>query len=159
MPVIKPRKRNEAEERIEKAINHYQDSDELSIRALAEKHGVPYLTLRGRLQGRVTREIGHQKMLVLTEYEEKSIVRWCERLDEWGHPVRLGMVKGMAEAIVSRRINGRKLGMNWVTRFLNHHHSLATKLSTHLHRQRVLASNPVVLKDYFSKVWSLWYTK
>jgi len=106
MPVIKPRKQNEAEERIEKAINHYQQSDEPSIRPSAEKYGVPYSTLQGRLQGRVPQEIGHQKMLVLTEYEEKSIVRWCERLDEWGHPAQLGMVKGMAEAIVSRWING-----------------------------------------------------
>lgn len=106
MPVIKPRKRNEAEERIEKALNHYGHSDELSIRASAEKHNVPYSTLWERLQGRVTWEIGHQKMLVLSEYEENSIVRWCERLDEWGHPALIGMVKGMVEAIVSQRISG-----------------------------------------------------
>ena len=152
MPVIKERKKSEAEANIQKAINHYRHSDEPSIRASAEKHGLAYSTLRGRLQGRVSREIGHLKLQVLTEYEEKSIVRWCERLDEWGHPARMALVKSMAEAIVARQIKDRALGKNWITRFLSRHPNLATKLSTRLDRQRALANDPVVFKDYFNKV-------
>ena len=112
MPVIKERKKSEAEANIQKAINHYWHSDEPSIRASAEKHGVAYSTLRGRLQGRVSREVGHLKLQVLTEYEEKSIVRWSERLDGWGHPARMALVKSMAEAIVARRIKDRASGKN-----------------------------------------------
>ena len=152
MPVIKPRKTNEAEEGIQKAIQHYRHSDEPSIRASGEKYGVAFSTLRGRLKGSVSREVGHHKLQVLTEYEERSIVRWCERLDDWGHPARLDLVKSMAEAIVARRLKDRSLGKNWITRFLNRHPALATKLSTRLDRQRALASDPVVLKDYFNKV-------
>ena len=90
---------------------------------------------------------------MLSEYEEKSIVRWCERLDEWGHPACLAVVKGMAEAMVARRVKDRTLGKNWVIRFLRRHHGLATRLGTQLDRQRALASDPVLLKDYFNKVW------
>jgi len=88
----------------------------------------------------------------LTEYEEKSIIRWCECLDEWGHPARIALVKSMAEVIVAQRIKDQARGKNWITRFLNWHPNLATKLSTHLDRQRALANDPVVFKDYFTKV-------
>lgn len=152
MPLIKERKKDEGEARIQEAIKHYRESDESSIRASGEKFGIAYSTLRGRLKGRQTRVTGHLRMQVLTEYEESSLVRWCERLDEWGHPARLGVVKSMAEAIVARRVNNRPLGRNWITRFLNRHPHLAVKLSTRLDRQRALASDPVVLKDYFAKV-------
>jgi len=53
-------------------------------------------------------------MQVLTEYEENSIVRWCEGLDEWGHPARLPIVRNMAQAILAQRVNGRGLGKHWV---------------------------------------------
>jgi len=152
MPVIKPRKKNEAEECIQKAIEHYRHSDEPSIRVSGEKYGGAYSTLRGRLKGRVSWEVGHHKLQVMTEYEERSIVRWCERLDEWGHPAWLDLVKSMAQAIVARRLKDHSVGKNWITRFLNRHPALATKLSTRLDRQRALTSDPVVLKDYFNKV-------
>jgi len=100
----------------------------------------------------VFREVGHHKLPVLTEYEECSIVRWCERLDEWGHPARLDLVTSMAQAIVARRLKDHSLGKNWITRFLNRHPTLVTKLSTHLDCQRALASDLEVLKDYFNKV-------
>lgn len=152
MLVIKERRKSEAEANIQKAINHYRHSDEPSIRASAGKHGVAYSILWGRLQGRVSREVGHLKLQVLTEYGEKSIVRWYEHLDEWWHPVRMALVKGMAEAIVARRIKEWAFGKNWIMRFLSRHPNLATKLSTHLDRQRALANDPVVFKDYFNKI-------
>ncbi|KAG0135052.1 hypothetical protein HOY82DRAFT_473832, partial [Tuber indicum] len=95
---------SEAKASLQKAIDHYRHSDKPSIRASAEKYGVDYSTSRGRLTGRVSREVGHHKMQVLSEYEENSIVRWCERLDERGHPARMALVKSMAQTIVTRRI-------------------------------------------------------
>ena len=62
------------------------------------------------------------------------------------------MVKGMAEAIVVRRVKDRTLGENWVTSFLRRHPGLAMQLGTRLDRHRVFASDAVLLKDYFSKV-------
>jgi len=43
MPVIKERKKREAEATLQKAINLYQHRDEPFIRASAAKHGVPTL--------------------------------------------------------------------------------------------------------------------
>jgi len=155
MPAIKQRKKDEMELRLQEAIRHYQHSDEPSMRSSAEKFGIAYSTLRGRIKGRQTRVLGHLKMQVLTEFEEKSIARWCERLDKWGHPPRLEVVKSMAEAIVGRREKNRSLGKHWITRFLSRHPELASKFSSRLDRQRACARNPAVLKDYFRKVMLL----
>ncbi|RPA95413.1 hypothetical protein L873DRAFT_1656399, partial [Choiromyces venosus 120613-1] len=86
-----------------------------NIAAVACEFEVPVQRLRESQGG------GHRRMQVLTEYEENSIVRWCKRLDEWGHPARLAVVRNMAQAIVARRINGHTLGKHWVSRFLNRH--------------------------------------
>ncbi|PWW76368.1 hypothetical protein C7212DRAFT_278667 [Tuber magnatum] len=58
----------------------------------------------------------------------------------------------MAEVIVTSGVKDRTLGKNWMTRVLRRHPEFATKLGTWLDRQRALASNLVVLKDYFGKV-------
>ncbi|PWW72532.1 hypothetical protein C7212DRAFT_64547, partial [Tuber magnatum] len=81
-----------------------------SIKGTAEKYGIAYSTLRGRLKGAESRVGGHQRLQVLTPYEENSVVRWCERLDEWGHPAKMLLVKEMAQAIVSRKLNHHVLG-------------------------------------------------
>ena len=52
----------------------------------------------------------------------------------------------------ARREENRSLGKHWITRFLSCHPDLAAKLSSRLDRQRALASNPSVIKDYFNKV-------
>jgi len=58
----------------------------------------------------------------------------------------------MAQAIVQRREKYRQIGHHWLARFLKRHPELASRLSTRLDRQRALASDPVVIKDYFRKV-------
>ncbi|KAG0136135.1 hypothetical protein HOY82DRAFT_479212, partial [Tuber indicum] len=106
----------------------------------------------GRLIERQSRAKGHCKRQVLTEYEEKSIVRWCERLEEWCHPARLNVVKGIAEAMIARRVKEGTLGKHWVKSFLPCYPTLAAKLGTRLDRQGAHAGNPVVWKDYFNRV-------
>src|SRR5437588_7169896 len=101
---LKQRKKDEREIRIQDAIQHYNVSVEPCIRQSAESFGIAYSTLRGRL-GRVQqRGVGHRGLQVLTEYEETAIVEWVERMDEWGHPPRLDIVKAIAQSLVRGRI-------------------------------------------------------
>ena len=123
------RKKDEREENIQEAIKHYNSSDEPSIRLTSEAFGVPYSTLRGRLGGVQSRGVGHRQLQLLSEYEDKAIAEWCEWLDECGHPPRLEVVKSMAQGIARRRLRLKSLGKHWLTRFLNRHPGLASKLS------------------------------
>jgi len=152
MPRTSQPKKGERERNIQSAINHYKNSDEASIRASAERFGVAYSTLRGRLTGVQDRVGGHRGLQALTKYEEKSIVRWCGRLDEWGHPPTLAIVRAMAQGIVQRPEKERRLGKHWLGRFLGRHQELASRLCNRLDRQRAFASNPRVLQDFFKKV-------
>jgi len=149
---MKEGRKEEVEGRIQQAIQHYKTSDKPSLRLSAEKFGIAYSTLWDRLNGRQAQATRLVRRQALLEYEEKSIVRGCERLDEWWHPARVSVVKRMGEAMVAHRVKKRTLGKNWVTRFLRRHPGLAVKLGTRLDRQRVFASNPVLLKDHFSKL-------
>jgi len=152
MPQMMEGRKDEVEARIQQPIQHYKTSDKASLRLSAEKFGIAYSTLRGRLNRRQAQARRLVRWEALSEYEEKSIVRWCERLEEWGHPARMAVVKGMVEGMVTRRVKDRTLGKNLVTRSLRQHPWLAAKLGTRLDRQRVLASDPVLLKDHLSKV-------
>ena len=80
-------------------------------------------------------------MQVLTEFEENSMARQCEKLDEWRHPPHLDVVKSMAYALLQRQVNGHTLGKHWLTRFLNYNSMLASKLSSRLDGQCARAND------------------
>jgi len=158
MPSNTSRKTEKKERAIQDAIAYYNASEEHSIRASGEKFGVAYSTLRGRLGGAQDYVKGHRRLEALTEYEEKAIVRWCAKVDEWGHPATLSVVKGMAQAMVQRRVKEKVLGKHWLSRFLSRNKELTSKLSTRLDHQRAFASNPVILCAFFQKVITPFYS-
>lgn len=152
---MKERKRDKKEANLQEAISLYKHSKKLSIHLTAEKFAISSSTLQNHPSGTETWVQGHVKLQVLTAYEEKAIVRWCERLDEWAHPPQLAMVKSMAQGLLHKRIGpgGQSLGKNWLTRFLNRHSVLASRFGTRLDRQRALASSPDIIRDFFKKVF------
>ena len=63
-------------------------------------YGVPYGTLRGRLQGAKPHNDAHSHEQILSVEEEKAIVRFCVILDDWGHPLRGSLVKAFAMSLL-----------------------------------------------------------
>jgi len=153
MPQRNAGQRSERESNIQLAMQAYRKSESSSMREMAEKYSVPYSTLRDRLNGAQDQKTSREPMQLFTKQEEKAIVRWCNRLDDWGFPPKLTMVKQMAEHLIQQRVGQQKLGKHWLKRFLDRNPELASRFSSRLDRQRALASNPVVLRDYFKKVW------
>jgi len=137
---------------IREAKHAYRSGLEPSIRAAASTYGIPYGTLRDRLRGAQPRSAAHEKEQLLTLEEEKSIVRFCETLDDLGHPLQAKMVKAFAMSLLPphRRL---QLGKHWMTRFLNRHPAVTAKFSQRLDRQRANANDPAILKDFFRKVY------
>jgi hypothetical protein len=151
---VKERQKNEREENIQSAIIHYKNALQPSMRALAEKFGILYSTLRDRLNGAQSYQESHRHQQQLTEHEEKAIGRWCQKLDDWGFPPRLSAVHRMAASLVAKHASHLPLGRNWLTRFLNRNPELAGRFSNRLERERAFANNPATssLKDYFVKL-------
>ncbi|KAH0607923.1 uncharacterized protein H6S33_001975 [Morchella sextelata] len=107
---LKGRQKEEREEHIRLAIERYQTSKDPSIRECAETFNIPYSTLRDRLQGKSSRRDSHRRQQLLSEHEEKSVVAWCIRMDDWGFPLKLSLVKEMAAYLIKKRNSGHKLG-------------------------------------------------
>jgi hypothetical protein len=157
MTKLKGQRLKEREKLIELAIIHYNESSKPAMRISAETFGISWTTLRDRLNGAQNRKEAHKSQQLLSDHEELTIVRWCERMDDWGFPLRLSLVKEMAAYLVKKREIGRKLGKHWLDRFLKRNPSIVSKFSARLDRQRALANSPELIKDYFKKVSTLYY--
>jgi hypothetical protein len=108
--------------------------------------------LRDRLDGVHSYQESHRHQQQLIEHEEKSILRWCQKMDDWGFPLRLSALHGMAASLVAKRASHLPLGRNWLIRFLNRNPELAGRFSNRLDRERAFADNPTTLKDYFINI-------
>jgi len=82
------------------AKHAYRSGLEPSLHAAASTYGVPYGTLRARLRGAQPRSAVHKMEQLLTLEEEKSIVRFCETVDDLGHPLQAKMVKAFAMSLL-----------------------------------------------------------
>ena len=91
---------SERQKDLKKAEQDYIAGLKPSIRSAARTYGVPYGTLRGRLQGAGPRADAHSQEQILSVEEEKAIVQLCVTLDNWGHPLRGFLVKAFAMSLL-----------------------------------------------------------
>ena len=96
------------------------------LRRAVEAYGVHYSTLRRRLEGSTSRGKAHIQQQLLSPADEKAIVRWMIRMEEFGFPPRISHVK-KATSLLKGGID--KIGRKYVTRFLDRHPEL---LAAHL---------------------------
>jgi len=84
------------ENEIHEAKHACRSGLEPSIHSAASTYGIPYGTLRDQPRGAQPRSAAHEKEQLLTVEEGKSIVRFCETLDDLGHLLQVKMVKAFA---------------------------------------------------------------
>jgi len=73
---------SECKNNLHLAMRAYLKGKASSMTAMAERYGVPYSTLRDRLNGAQDRKSSREPMQLFTKQEEKPIVRWCNHLDD-----------------------------------------------------------------------------
>ena len=92
---------------------------------------------------------------------EKALKEWINTWDERGFPARLDLFKTVAAQLAESRAQEEgasspaSLGSSWLGRFLDRHPTYSTKFAVNLDRQRALASNPTLIKDYFQKLGNI----
>ncbi|KAF8250357.1 hypothetical protein K440DRAFT_619871 [Wilcoxina mikolae CBS 423.85] len=119
------------ERRILAALSYITANPTMSIRKVADLHKVPRTTLTRRMRGSrpraeaaklnaASRRISSAR--VLSDEEEKQVLRYVELLEEMGLELRLTMLTKIAVKIVSRREDrarrGDRVGESWVQGFL-----------------------------------------
>ena len=96
MGKLKPRNKKQngdKEARIKKAIHAVKSRDFPSLRRTAEAYDIPLTTLRRRLAGGISCALAHESQQLLTVAEEKAVVRWIYRLEEFRLPPRTQHVR------------------------------------------------------------------
>ena len=159
MPKVKDRAatENDLEDRIRRALDQ-RDREGTTLRELAILYNVPRSTLSDRTRGGKTQQKAHEDYQALTPRMEKALEQWVDTWDERGFPPRLDLFKAVAAQLAKRRAEEEgdpslaELGPTWLRGYLNRHPTYSTKFSVTLDRQRALASNPTLNKDYFQKL-------
>lgn len=77
----------ECEKRIQAAIKAYYDFPPTTLRVIADQFTVPKSTLANRLNGKKTRTEAHEDYQILSNAEEKTLVRWVTRQTLTGYPI------------------------------------------------------------------------
>lgn len=128
----------------------------LSIRAAAESEGVARSTLYDRINGAQSKRQAHDLDQTFGQAEEKRIVKQVKDMDRRGFPMRVDMVRILALKILKKREGeSAALGKHWKTQFMNRHPQLSSKFSTQVHKQRIVKSNPQILKQAFDVLGSM----
>jgi len=143
------------ESRIQHALTTLKSEPTLSIRAAAVRFGVPRSTLRDRHFGKSQpRNQAHKKQQLLTEEEENEVVAWIERLDHIGIPPRLSHIHDMVAVIVKGHEEWEKatVGKHWISRFLDRHIEIASRLASRIDCQRESAAQPASIKSFFDRL-------
>jgi len=141
------------ESQVQAAMRAYKAGKFSNIRDTATAHGITYGKLRNRLAGIPTRSESHVGQQNLTSIEERVLVSRILQLDQWGFPPQIQYIRDLATHFI--RSHGRSsatIGKNWTTQFLKRHPSLESKFAARLAKQRGFANNPVIVRDFFTKV-------
>ena len=137
-------------ERIDLAYKAWNDANgALSIRRAGEDYGVAYSTLNGRIKGAKSAIVRQEDQQRLFPEEEAILVKWITRLQAWGWPARVKQARFMAEDLLRAKGDIQPLGKNWVQKFLSRHKEIKTKYIPPLDKERALAQDPQILKDWF----------
>jgi DDE superfamily endonuclease/Tc5 transposase DNA-binding domain len=148
---------------LQNAILAYKAGKYPSIRACASAFHIPYPTLQTRLSGRTSRSHAHEHMQVLSNAEEKTLVRWITHLTRAGFPASPALAMSMAEEIRRSRFQlthsiisyPRPIGKSWLDRFRTRHPEIKGVWTRKIEGARHKALSFDVVKMWFEAVTEL----
>jgi hypothetical protein len=139
------------EERIRLALQALKCPQELSVRRAAVVYKVPETTLRRRRAGTQSTRDTHPKSSALTKAEEQTLVQYIKKLDAQGLAPTLRWVEDMANQLRAAR-DAKPVGPHWASNFVKREPGLKSRMTRQRDRQRVLCSDPAVIRPWFDLV-------
>lgn len=136
---------------IKKAIDDVK-SKKLTLRAAAEKYGIPRSTLHDKVRGKISEwSINRGPDPYLTLEEETKICEWCINLSKCGFPIKSDDLLNTVQKIVkdSERqtpfLNGRP-GKTWLKNFFKRNPSLAKREAETITKGRAIITEEFIRK-------------
>jgi hypothetical protein len=148
---------------MQRAITEYYSGLYSSKQAAAQANNVPPATLRYRLAGRTSPSQAHETQQILSNAEEKTLVRWITRLTSTGFPTSPALVVEMADEIRRGRLQlsradpslTRPIGEHWIDRFRARHTEFSSVWSRQIEHARYAAARVDVVQTWFVAVTDL----
>ena len=151
------------EQRLQDAISAYQNQEFSSIRATANHFRVSDRTISRRLGGGLSRVQAKEIVQILSNAEEKTLVRWISRYTCAGSPITPVLLLELAELICHQRVRHASqnsastkiiapIGHEWLYRFLNRHPSIQSIYARQLEATRFNGASYNKVKAWFDAV-------
>ena len=152
-----------SEEAIEAALNDLHSKVFKSVNAAAKAHGASEATLRRRWKGGNSRSQANEGKQLLSENEERALVRWIHDVSASGYPPQKRRVIEMAEELRNERvaqINDASIALvqypripyEWVDRFILRHTTLQTVFARRIDSSRVKETTIEVITRWLNTV-------
>ena len=151
------------EERVQSAISAYRNKEFKSVRAAASAFSVSHQTLSRRLTGGLSRAQATEMTQILSNAEEKTLVRWIKRYTSAGSPMTPALLLELAELIRHERVRHESqnssstkiiapIGHEWLYRFLNRHPTIQSIYAKQLEAARFNGASYDKVKGWFDAV-------
>lgn len=148
---------------IQDAIQSLKDGSFSSVRAAAYHFKVSRDTLRRRMAGGNSRAQAREINQILSNAEEKTLVRWITRYTRAGSPMTPSLLKELAELIRRqrvRRVSGNEavvnttppIGHEWLYRFRNRHPTVQGIYARQMQNARFNGASYEVIECWFNAV-------
>jgi hypothetical protein len=106
------------EDRIKIAISAYTERDKPKMSELALEFDIPYHTLRGRINGRKSKNGHPGANKALNAEQEAALIHWIDTLNTANAPPTAEMIQKCAIQILRRHDPDLGIGVNWAYRFI-----------------------------------------
>jgi hypothetical protein len=139
------------EGRVLLAIQAFHRGQFKSLRSAALSYDAPYRTVLYRYKGRKACQDCLPNSQKLTPTEESALEQWILSMDERGIPLRINMVRDMAQLLLAERTaaGSNTIGANWVSKFVNRHDTLKSKYGRKYDYNRAQCEDPEMIKTWF----------
>ncbi|KAL6406462.1 putative transposase [Ilyonectria robusta] len=81
-----------------------------SLRRAANRHGVPYSTLRGRINGTESRNEAHRWRQLLHKHREKQLCKWLIFQDKPGMALTHGQIRKLVISLLGENSRNQAIG-------------------------------------------------
>lgn len=135
---------------MELAVKRWKEAGgKVSKTKVAKQYGLPPSTFFDRINGKPSRKESDAERQRLTPGEEKAVINWIKRLQNWGWPTRVEQVRFLTQELCQKKGDNAPIGINYTQKFMNRHKDLKTKYIPPLDKERANAQDPVLLQGWF----------
>jgi DDE superfamily endonuclease/Tc5 transposase DNA-binding domain/helix-turn-helix, Psq domain len=120
-----------------------------SINKASADWGIPKETLRDRLHGTTTHQIGAQRLQRLTPDLENNLVGWILVQEAIGNPPTHAQIRVFAERILQGQGDTNPIGKKWFQGFLRRNPAIQTKRAKPMDSARLNGATTEVIRHWF----------